>query len=63
MGRQQFAHGEQIVNYEYTFILRFRIRRRVVTATTDYRSAGLPRQSDAFVVPPRRLLVVVGPNP
>ncbi len=27
MGRQQFAHGEQIVNHEHTFLLHFCLRR------------------------------------
>ena len=26
MGRQQIAHGEQIVNHEHAFLLHFRIR-------------------------------------
>ena len=55
MGRQQFAHGETIVKYERAFLLHFRIRRCAVTATTNCRSAALPRRSDAVVVPPRRL--------
>jgi len=28
MGRQQFAHGEHIVNHEHALLLHFRIRRR-----------------------------------
>jgi hypothetical protein len=50
--RQQFAHDEQIVNHEHAVLLHFRIRRRVVIVTTDYRSAALSRQSDAVVVLP-----------
>jgi hypothetical protein len=33
MGRQQVAHGEQIVNHEHAFLRRFRIRRHDVSGT------------------------------